>query len=190
MAKGKFKDKALLIVGIVAICILGLVSIVLQGMTLVSWYSIWVPALIVAAGWGIGRALRYHREGRYDGFQACIFAIIGTLAVSTALVAAVLGTNYLGRNKAEVRQVEATVVNKYSETRTQRERRGRHYTGRQHTYQVYYIILELPDGRHKELQVTLEKYNRTKLSQQINTNLTPGFLGMDIFEIAGHGTES
>ncbi len=183
MTRGNFRDKALLVLALLFICVAGGGAAALQARTLVHWYSIWGPATIIGITFAVSRALRLYKEKRYDVSQSLLYGFILAAVLTSALGAATLGLNYIGRKEEKTRHIEATVVNRYSATRTQSSRRGRRTYGPRHTYKVYYITIQFPDGRVKDRQVSLEKFNSTKTAHKLPATVTPGLLGMDIINV-------
>lgn len=91
-----------------------------------------------------------------------------------------LAANYYLADKGSEREVMATVASK--------SREERHHTRRVHgrvvstgsPYYVYYLSLQLPDGRYKKRQISLKEYNRIRTGSAYPLHLANGLLGWQV----------
>ena len=45
-------------------------------------------------------------------------------------------------------------------------------------------MISFPDGRTKEVQVSLDRYNRIRTGSKLEVETAKGLLGMDVFKIS------
>ncbi len=146
--------------------------------TLVDW---WIPAavaliLALASGatmWRIWIRLT-------DSSKFIINYICHTIFFCGIFLAAIYGINRAFPRQSTIWETEAVVEHKYTKTRHHRQRVSRRVYKQGAPYKVYYIGLELPDGRRKDMQVTASRYNRIRSGSTIPLTLQKGFFGMTI----------
>lgn len=146
--------------------------------TLVDW---WIPAavaliLALASGatmWRIWIRLT-------DSSKFIVNYICHTIFFCGLFIAAIYGINRAFPRQSSIRETEAVVERKYTQTRHHRQRVSRRVYKQGAPYKVYYIGLELPDGRRKDMQVTASRYNRIRSGSTIPLTLQKGFFGMTI----------
>lgn len=168
-----------------AIVIFGTVALVLQGLTMVAGMKVWGPAIAVGLAAGAYGALNCLKRGVASKLHL-VLSVLGTAAATTTAVGCLIfGVNYYGRHTSQATELHATVTAKYTKTRTRNVGTGRRFSrgGHREKYKVYYITAELPDGRSKDFQLTLSRYNSIKSGKPIAVTLTPGLLGMDVVEL-------
>lgn len=163
-------------------------ALALLGMTLVR--PVWIvgPSFLFA----VLTAFVFRQKWKWltGTDNIAINAICHTIAAAGLFMAVILGANYLGRNTSESEAVRGEIIKVFSETRYRSKRVARNRYTRGEPYQVYFMIVRLPDGRECKRPISLQRYNRYVRSNRlrrerpdsVDLHLTPGALGMTIIE--------
>ncbi|MDE6338167.1 MAG: hypothetical protein K2K97_00070 [Muribaculaceae bacterium] len=107
--------------------------------------------------------------------------VAGIAAVVIFIGLCCLHYHMVERSTPEI--LEATVAKKYTETRHHTRRINRRVYTTGSPYQVYYFELELEDGSHKKLQVSNQKYNRTRYGSKIKVSRRKGLFGIPVIRV-------
>ena len=166
-------------VALTVIMLYGL-SMALLSMTIVDLWKIAAISMGIAFATGISMFSKWHRltHCRYKAINF-LCHVVATTAISTAII---LSANYFLRDEELTRTETAPVERIYTETRYHRKRISRKVYTRGEPYKVYFMEVRLPDGTSKNLQISLQSYNRLKAQKTRTTilKMTPGALGMTI----------
>jgi len=150
--------------------------------TLVEW---WIPsAVALALALATGAILWRKWEKITDSHNFLFNYICHAVFFCGLFVSAIYGINRAFPRESAGHEIEAVVERKYTKTRHHRQRVSKFVYKQGPPYKVYYLNLQLPDGRTKELQVTLSCYNRTRSGSSIPLLMQQGFFGMTIIDIA------
>lgn len=162
---------------LLAAMFLGGTGCAIWGKTLVAWWLPVVIALILAGAilpvsfrlWGrLTDSRNYWLNGAvHMGFAGCLFYFL------------ILFCNYQFRDIRHQVSGEGTVERKYSRHHTSGGGTWRHRRSVHH-YNTYHYLLALPDGRLKEMTVTLSEYNHLRKGSHIDITLTRGLFGMEV----------
>ena len=126
------------------------------------------------------RGCRPYPCPRLRGNHVAHMDICHTIFFCGIFLAAIYGINRAFPRQSTIWETEAVVEHKYTKTRHHRQRVSRRVYKQGAPYKVYYIGLELPDGRRKDMQVTASRYNRIRSGSTIPLTLQKGFFGMTI----------
>lgn len=155
-------------------------AMALFSMTMVGLGKIASISIVIAFATGIPMSSKWHRLTlcRYKAINFLCHVVAAT-AMSAAII---LSTNYFLRNEELTRSETAPVERIYNETRYHRKRISRKVYTRGEPYKVYFMEVRLPDDTLKNLQISLQSYNRLKAQKTRTTilKMTPGALGMTI----------
>lgn len=146
--------------------------------TLVEWWIPTVIALILALASGATMWRIWTRLTDSSGF--IINYICHTVFFCGLFLAAIYGINRAFPRQSSIWETEAVVERKYTKTRHHRQRVSRRVYKQGAPYKVYYIELDFSDGRRKEMQVTVSRYNRIRSGSTMPLTLQKGFFGMTI----------
>lgn len=146
--------------------------------TLVEWWIPTVIALILALASGATMWRIWTRLTDSSGF--IINYICHTVFFCGLFLAAIYGINRAFPRQSTIWETEAVVERKYTKTRHHRQRVSRRVYKQGAPYKVYYIELDFSDGRRKEMQVTVSRYNRIRSGSTMPLTLQKGFFGMTI----------
>ena len=145
--------------------------------TLIDW---WIPicvaitlAIITLAGYKKWSVLTTSTNRLIN--ILCHMVCIGGLGYTL-----LLSTNYYFRDKENPKKIAATIINKYSETKEQQQRIGRHRY-KTNTTQKYYITVSFENGQAKTLSVSPSTYRRAK-DNTIHLTLEKGLFGFSIIQ--------
>lgn len=169
------------------------VTIVITLITIASWawgvvlyqstiISLWIPVAVAAVMTGVTllpfidrwQWITQSSNRMLNG--ACHLLFAGSVAFFMFV-----GYNYYFADDAAADTQTATVINKYSDERTRYRRVGRRYVPREH-YNVYFIVLELPDGTRIKREVPTGTYAKTRRGSQRNVAIHNGALGFSIIK--------
>lgn len=146
--------------------------------TLVAW---WWPALIALVCslpfFPLGVRLWRVISGYTQLWVNILLHIAGATAIIYFLI---LFINFKGADFSRGNRVEVTVEKKYSKEHTRSGRRGRRDT----KYNTWHYMISFPDGRTKEVQVSLDRYNRIRTGSNLEVETAKGLLGMEVFKIS------
>ncbi|MDE5839589.1 MAG: hypothetical protein K2H49_01580, partial [Muribaculaceae bacterium] len=89
--------------------------------------------------------------------------------------------NYYKSDSSTAHEYMAPVVRKYSEERTRSRRIGRH-SYRSEKYTVYFIELQMSDGKIKKQEKTLRQYNNIKTGSKMKLVLEKGLFDIPVIK--------
>lgn len=152
----------------------------LYGRTMVTW---WIPVALAAAvalatGLLMWRMWRWFTTAQGFALNYAVHAI----AFTCLLTFAGLGLNYWGADPAAVHEEKAEVVRKYTRERSRTRRVGRRYVATGEKYHVYYIVVEFPDGRTKDMEIPFDRYRRLRTGSRITYHMAPGLLDLPVIK--------
>lgn len=151
---------------------------VLHRDTLVDW---WIPSVTALALAMVTGTILWRKWGKITDSDNFLFNYIcHTIFFSGLFVSAIYGINRAFPRESTRHEIKAVVERKYAKTRHHRQRVSRNVYKQGTPYKVYYLSLQLPDGRTKELQVPLTRFNRTRSGSSIPLSMQQGFFGMTI----------
>ena len=176
---GKFWKNALLVILSVIILILLGMSAVIQSDTIIEW---WKPVGICGVvSIPIGLLLR-NICGRLTGLQnSLINSVAGIIIVFSAALCAFYCLNYYRSDHTTARHYSVEVVNKYSQERYRSKRIGRR-TVRGEKYHVYYIVIQLPDGKKKKYERPVGEFSRTRIGKKVPITMEDGLFGIPVIK--------
>ncbi len=169
----------LILLATVTIILLGLAA-VLQNSTLIEW---WIPVaaglvLALPAGMLLRRLMR--RLTRMD--STIVNVLVGTALSYAVVTGSFYALNFYRSDATSTHDYSAPVLNKYSEEHYRTRRVSRNRVTRGETYRVYYVVVELPGGRTKAIDVTLAVYNRARTGGQLTLSVEKGFFGIPVIK--------
>lgn len=150
--------------------------------TFVEW---WIPSAVALAPALATGAILWRKWWKITDSDSFLFNYIcHTVFFCGLFVSAIYGINRAFPRESTRHEIEAVVERKYTKTRHNRQRVTRHVYKQGAPYKVYYLCIQLPDGRTKELQVTLTRFNHTRSGSSIPLSMQQGFFGMTIISPA------
>lgn len=169
---------------IVVLALIGLVGAgmasTLQHNTLVEWWkpvSICLP-LALALGLPLKRPIGALTRLKSRVINYLIGAIFA-LAVTTG---AFYSINYYCSDATTGEKCDAHVTGKYSQERHRSRRVGRGNYVRGEKYMVYYMTIELPDGRRKDIGLSAGEYVKTRVGQEISLSVETGYFDIPVIK--------
>lgn len=172
---------------IICIIVLALVGLAMAGMatvlqhsTLIVW---WKPVLIcLTLSCALGLPLK-RLVGTLLNIKSNVTNyIIGSIFALAVTTGAFYSINYYYSDASTEEKCKARIVGKYSRERHRSRRVGRGHYVRGEKYMVYYMVIELPDGRQKEASITAGEYARTKVGQNIELSVETGFFEIPVIK--------
>lgn len=164
---------------LVAASLLGM-SVALHRNTLIDW---WKPAAFClvpacAAGFAISIILRQVRAAgnRFVHLGA------GIILAFSVFLGAFYMLNFYKSDHASGETCIATVVNRYSEERHQTRRVGRNRVTQGPKYNVYFVVIELPGGKTKRLEVSPREYIHTKPGKKMELRIENGLFNVPVIK--------
>lgn len=180
--KSNLLQKILLGVVITICVVLAGIGTVIWENTLVAWWLPVVIALAVAAALLPLGMIIWPRLTRSDSrltnillHLGCVWAIIYFL---------ILFINMKGVDPSSAQTLTATIERKYSKEHTRNS--GRRHRAQTH-YFTYHATLLLPDGRRKERQIQLDRFNRLRTGAEVDVTVSRGLLGMQVIHVEKEG---
>lgn len=169
----------LIILGFIAIALLGL-TISLQQNTLIEWWKPLAVAVIPATILGLSFA---EISSRISGWSnRTLNIIVGATFWLIAALGCFYALNFFGSDTDSTIDCHARVINKYTEEHYRPRRISRYTTVRGQKYRVYYINLRLPDGKNKKLEITATQYIKIRKGKSITLKIQNGLLGIPIIK--------
>lgn len=89
--------------------------------------------------------------------------------------------NYFLSDTSSGYEYQAPVVSKYSEVRKRSHKTGRRGY-REEKYTVYFIELEMKDGRIKKMEKPLSEYNRIKTGKTVRLFIEDGLFRIPVIK--------
>lgn len=183
MAKNRttFKDykEALKWTGaILAVMALYAISMVIYERTLVEWWEPLGVALVIALGlWFLLRS----RWTRLWSDTSVYVVLLGHMIIMTgAALLLVLGLNIGLADDSTQHSEQVTVESRERETHYHSQRVGRGRYRRGNPYYKYILHVRFENGREKDLEVSLQRYNRTRTGSTLSLNLETGLWGWPV----------
>lgn len=105
--------------------------------------------------------------------------LIHMVTLTSVTLFAIFALNYFCANEDSAKDHEAVVVSRYSEEHTSGST-GRRHHHTQRKYRVYYIRLRFDNGRTKDVQISLNRYNRTRIGEKYTIKVSDGLFGMPV----------
>lgn len=179
MKKSICKNLSIVVLVLIVIFALG-ASMALQSFTLVEW---WIPTSVcaviaVAVTIPFGRLIRQVAKF-LPGYlkYPIVFILFFSILLSTFYI-----INYQITDPMSSIEYSAPVVRKYSEERTRTKRSGRRSYGEE-KYNVYFIEIELCDGRIKKLERPLREYLKIRKGDKIRLKVEKGLFGINVIKL-------
>lgn len=79
-------------------------------------------------------------------------------------------------------QISATVINKYSEEHYQPRMVSRNFIVRGHKYMEYKLTLRLPDGKTKNMKVSVSQYRKIRNRETLQLEIQKGMFGVPVIK--------
>lgn len=176
----KTKNTVTLVV-IVLVTLIGLgFAMALHRNTLVDW---WLPAVVCAVPAALLAALYTRLIMSLAGLsRPWMAACAGFALFFTALLGTAYSLNYFDSDPDSSLQCKATVSAKYTAERHRSKRVGRNRYVQGEPYTVYFIKMDIPGGRVKELEVTAGQYAGLRKGQSIDLQIERGLLGVPVIK--------
>ena len=155
------------------------IGMALQRNTLVSW---WKPAIIsllpaVPLGFLLSNVLR-----SITPLRSRIASIIaGVLLSFSVIFGGFYALNFYNTKAGTSCICRAGIVNRYTEERYRTKRVGRRTT-RGEKYNVYMIVLRLPDGREKKMEISAGEYSGMRVGRCLELKIEEGFFGVPVIK--------
>ncbi len=175
----KFRP-VLFVVMVFATMFVGGMWVVLYHDTMVQW---WVPvgvgAFLGVLSWPLTRRVWPRVTGTCRGIInfPCNLLLVGV--VTSALF---LGINYWGASPSSAETIETTVSGKYRKQHTRYRRLNRRTRVADGYWYSYRIVIGLPDGREKEIEVPLSEYNHIKTGSRHELTVQQGAFGFNVIK--------
>ena len=168
----------ILIIITTAVLILFGMAAVLQEKTLVAW---WIPVTVCALiSIPVSLALQIIVRKLTD-FKNPLWNILGAFVLSLAIfTGSFYILNYYGSDASSAETYYAPIVKKYTQERYHTKRISRNRVTRGEKYRVYFIKLEMPDGKEKKIEVSAGQYSRIKVGKRLNLQLESGLFGVTV----------
>lgn len=170
---------AMIVVASVSLILLGMAA-VLHDKTLVAW---WIPVAVCAAIAVPCAVVLQVLIGRLTQFGKTIWNVLTAWGVAfSCLIGLFYILNFYNADAASVREYSAPVIRKYAKDRYHTRRVSRNRVVRGEKYRVYFLSIELPDSKLKEIEVSLSDYNRVKAGKQLSLQLETGLFGVPVIK--------
>lgn len=174
----KSKKEAILWIGAILIVILAYVfSLALYGRTLADW---WEPlGLALGVSLVVWMAVRGWLIRLWQGTSVYLILLGHMVFMTGVALSVILGLNMWYADGETIHQEQVTVESRYRETHYHSQRVGRRY--RQGApYYTYFLRVKFENGRRKDIEVSLQRYNRTRIGSEITLELETGLLGYPV----------
>lgn len=161
---------------LVVIVSLGM-ALTLHRNTLTDW---WVPAAICFVPACLLAALLSKKMLRFISAPLCWLA--GFAVFFSVLLGGFYSLNYFRSDPASTEPCQATVASKYTEEHYHTRRVSRNRVVRGQPYTVYFISLELPDHKMKNMEVSAGEYAKIRTGQSLPLQVEKGLLGVPVIK--------
>ncbi len=155
------------------------VSIGLHSFTIIEW---WKP-IVFCGVLSLPLTLWFYRFFAY--FIQPIFKFLEYPVAFIFSFSILLATFYLSNfclsDHSSVYEYQAPVVKKYRAERTRSKRIGRRTYG-QEKYKVYFIEIEMKDGKLKRLEKSFQEYNRIKKGSSLKLYIEDGLFKIPVIK--------
>lgn len=105
------------------------------------------------------------------------------LLAGFGMIIGFLGLHYFIASRSTPELVEATVCRKYIKTRHHTRRINRRVYTTGEPYNVYYFELEFADGSKEDVEVSLNKYNKTRSGGKVTVTRQKGLFGIPVLKL-------
>lgn len=176
-----FKDykEALKWIGaILAVMVLYAVSMVIYERTLVEWWEPLGMALLAALG--LWFPLRSRLTRLWKGTSVYGILLGHMVFMTGAALLLILGLNIGLADDATLHSEQVTVESREMETHYHSQRVGRGRYRRGNPYYKYILHVRFENGREKDLEVSLQRYNRCRTGSTLSLNLERGLWGWPV----------
>ena len=164
--------------GILAVFVLYVFAALLYGRTIVEWWRPVAIALLSALIlWFLLRGC-WSRVWTHTG-RIWLFAGHMVAAAGVALFL-LLGLNYWCLDEATVHSEQVTVESRFRKIHHHTQRAGRRTYRQGSPYYTYHLRVRFANGREKDLEVSLQRYNRTRTGSEMTLDLGTGCLGYPV----------
>lgn len=170
---------ALVLLGLFVFIGLGM-ACVIQRDTLIDW---WMPAAVCLLPAALLAFLYIRPLGRLTGISRPWMAACAAFALFfSVMLCSLYALNYYKSDHDTALACQATVTSKFTGERHRTKRVGRNRYVQGEPYTVYFIKMELPGGRVKELELTAGQYNNIRRGQKIDIEIEKGCLGVPVIK--------
>ncbi|MDE5773516.1 MAG: hypothetical protein K2H86_03550 [Muribaculaceae bacterium] len=168
--------------------IYGLISLLLIGLyaadmwmythTLVVW---WVPLMLalipVCVSWFL---LKRFWKSLWPDISVCLLCAAHVVILTGFFYFLILGVNRWCADPHLRYTEDVTVAARVRETHYHTRRVNRRYSTRGTPYYTYKLDCELPDGRHKSIEVSHAYYKSVRTGSEIKLTMVSGVLGFPV----------
>ncbi|MDE5791141.1 MAG: phage holin family protein [Muribaculaceae bacterium] len=170
--------RALALVGVVFILIFSLGAVIaLQSLTMIRW---WIPLLFSGVMAALSGTVLWRMWQRLTGNYSFTLNFICHFVFFTLLLSGLFYTiNFAGAND-NARKEKAPVICKFKEKHYRSRRVGRNRYVRGPEYYEYYVKVEFPKGKEKNIQLPFSTYKGIKQDRDLTLSLSRGLLGVDV----------
>lgn len=142
----------------------------------------WLP-LLLALATGLSTSLVMWKgwRGITDSDSRTFNSICHVATVTSVLTAAFYLGNYAWADTSTLHEEKAVVVSRYSETRHKSKRVGRRTVAGE-PYKVYFVEVELADGRRKSLSASYARFRRIHTGDTLSLQVEEGALGFPVIK--------
>ena len=170
--------RALTLVGIVFVLIASIGSVIgLQSLTLIKWWISLLISGVMAAGSG---TVLWRMWQRLTGNHAFTPNFICHFVFITFLLSGLFYIVNFSASSSDVRKEKAMVISKYREKHHQSRRVGKNRYVSGPEYYEYYVEVDFPEGKSKNIQLPYSIYKGIKKDNDITLSLARGFFGIDV----------
>jgi|GEM_PF-1086792 len=169
------------------IVLLALVGLVMAGMattlqhnTLVDWWKPVSSCLPLACA--LGLLLKRPTGALLNIKYSVVNYIIGSVFALAVTTGTFYTINYYYSDATTEAKCDARIAGKYSQERHRSRRVGRGNYVRGEKYMVYYLVIELPDGRKKEVSVRAGEYAKTRVGLELELSVETGFFEIPVIK--------
>lgn len=155
-------------------------GIALQSNTLIDWWKpaalCFLPAALV--GFLMAGKLQWATTAR----SRLLNVAAGIFISFSIIYGGFIAMNYVKSDASTSASFKTSVVGKYSEERYRVKRVARHRTTRGEKYHVYCILVSLPEGKTKKVEVSPGEYIKIKRGQKIELKIEKGLFGIPVIK--------
>ncbi len=167
-------------IGLVIVLTLGAsgMAVLLSQNTLIAWW--WPVMACVLPAWVIGVMLNGF-TGRLTGFGSRLAnCVAGSIVMFSVLICTFYSINFYGSSHDTAADYESVIVNKHTEERYRTKRLSRNRTVRGEKYNVYCVVVRLPDSKTRKFEVSAGEYSRVRQGQSLRLHIERGLLGVPV----------
>lgn len=154
------------------------ISVALYRQTLVEW---WEPlGLALAVSLFSWMLLRKYWIRLWKDVNAYLLLAGHFIVMTGVALLLVLGINKWGADDSTLHPEQVTVEKRMRETHHHTQRVGRRHYRQGTPYYKYFFLVRFENGRQKNIEVSLKRYNRTRTGSTLTLELEKGFFGYPI----------